>query len=32
MSERFFLTTPPQGTSAILEGDEARHPVRVLRA
>jgi 16S rRNA (uracil1498-N3)-methyltransferase len=32
MSERFFLTTPPQGTSALLEGDEARHLVRVLRA
>ncbi len=32
MSERFFLTTPPQGTSALLEGDEARHLARVLRA
>lgn len=32
MSERFFLATPPQGTSALLEGDEARHLTRVLRA
>ena len=32
MSERFFLATPPQGTSAHLEGDEARHLARVLRA
>jgi len=32
MSERFFLATPPQGQSALLEGDEARHLARVLRA
>lgn len=32
MSERFFLATPPLGTSALLEGDEARHLTRVLRA
>lgn len=35
MSERFFLTTPPsmpQATEARLEGDEARHLARVLRA
>ena len=32
MSERFFLATPPQGSSALLEGDEARHLSRVLRA
>ena len=32
MSERFFLATPPQGTTALLEGDEARHLARVLRA
>lgn len=32
MSERFFLTTPPHGGTAILDGDEARHLARVLRA
>lgn len=32
MSERFFLATPPRGDGAILEGDEARHLSRVLRA
>jgi 16S rRNA (uracil1498-N3)-methyltransferase len=32
MSERFFITTPPAGDRAILEGDEARHLARVLRA
>jgi len=32
MSERFFLATPPQGGSAVLDGDEARHLARVLRA
>ncbi|MFM8633349.1 MAG: RsmE family RNA methyltransferase [Planctomycetia bacterium] len=32
MSERFFLTTPPRDGRAILEGDEARHCSRVLRA
>lgn len=32
MSERFFLATPPRGGTAVLEGDEARHLARVLRA
>ena len=32
MSERFFITTQPAGDRAILEGDEARHLTRVLRA
>jgi 16S rRNA (uracil1498-N3)-methyltransferase len=32
MSERFFLTAAPHGGSAVLEGDEARHLARVLRA
>jgi 16S rRNA (uracil1498-N3)-methyltransferase len=32
MSERFFITTQPTGDRAILEGDEARHLTRVLRA
>jgi 16S rRNA (uracil1498-N3)-methyltransferase len=32
MSERFFLTTPPVGSKAVLTGDEARHLARVLRA
>lgn len=32
MSERFFLTTAPQGGTAVLDGDEARHLARVLRA
>jgi len=32
MSERFFTATPPSGSRALLEGDEARHLTRVLRA
>ena len=32
MSERFFITTQPVGDRAVLEGDEARHLTRVLRA
>ena len=32
MSERFFITTHPAGDRAVLEGDEARHLTRVLRA
>ncbi len=32
MSERFFTPVPPAGDRAILEGDEARHLTRVLRA
>ena len=32
MSERFFLATPPHGSTASLTGDEARHLARVLRA
>jgi len=32
MSERFFTATPPSGDRAVLEGDEARHLARVLRA
>ena len=32
MSERFFISVPPAGDRAILEGDEARHLTRVLRA
>lgn len=32
MSERFHLTTAPDAGRACLEGDEARHLVRVLRA
>lgn len=32
MSERFFLAVPPAGGRAVLEGDEARHCSRVLRA
>ena len=32
MSERFFLLTPPRDGRAVLEGDEARHLTRVLRA
>jgi len=32
MSERFFITTQPVGDHAVLEGDEARHLMRVLRA
>lgn len=32
MSERFFLTAPPVDGRAVLEGDEARHLARVLRA
>ena len=32
MGERFFLDAEPQGTRALLAGDEARHLTRVLRA
>jgi 16S rRNA (uracil1498-N3)-methyltransferase len=32
MSERFFITTQPAGGRGFLEGDEARHLTRVLRA
>lgn len=32
MSERFFLAVPPADGRAVLEGDEARHCSRVLRA
>ena len=32
MSERFFTPAPPTGPHAVLEGDEARHLTRVLRA
>jgi 16S rRNA (uracil1498-N3)-methyltransferase len=32
MSDRFFLTEPPTAGRAVLEGDEARHCCRVLRA
>ena len=32
MSERFFLAVPSTGDRAVLEGDEARHLTRVLRA
>jgi 16S rRNA (uracil1498-N3)-methyltransferase len=32
MSERFFLAAPPADGRAALEGDEARHLARVLRA
>jgi 16S rRNA (uracil1498-N3)-methyltransferase len=32
MSERFFITTQPTESRALLEGDEARHLTRVLRA
>jgi 16S rRNA (uracil1498-N3)-methyltransferase len=32
MSERFFIAAPPAGNHAVLEGDEARHLTRVLRA
>ena len=32
MSERFFITSPPAGGRAVLDGDEARHLARVLRA
>jgi 16S rRNA (uracil1498-N3)-methyltransferase len=32
MSDRFFLEGEPQGTRAILAGDDARHLARVLRA
>ena len=32
MSERFFTPVPPAGDRTILEGDEARHLTRVLRA
>jgi len=32
MSERFFITTQPAEDRAVLEGDEARHLTRVLRA
>lgn len=32
MSQRYFLTTTPTGNRAFLEGDEARHVARVMRA
>jgi 16S rRNA (uracil1498-N3)-methyltransferase len=32
MSERFFLSSPPVDAAAWLEGDEARHLTRVMRA
>jgi 16S rRNA (uracil1498-N3)-methyltransferase len=32
MSERFFVETPIHGERALLEGDEARHLSRVMRA
>ncbi len=32
MSERFFIDTLPLGNQAVLQGDEARHLTRVLRA
>jgi 16S rRNA (uracil1498-N3)-methyltransferase len=32
MSERFFLAAPPRDGRAVLDGDEARHLARVLRA
>ncbi len=32
MSQRYFLTTPPTGSRAVLEGDEGRHVARVMRA
>lgn len=32
MGERFFLNAEPQGTRALLAGEEARHLTRVLRA
>jgi 16S rRNA (uracil1498-N3)-methyltransferase len=32
MSDRFFVTTPPEAGRAWLSGDEARHLARVLRA
>jgi 16S rRNA (uracil1498-N3)-methyltransferase len=32
MSDRFFLAEPPTGGRAVLQGDEARHCCRVLRA
>ena len=32
MSQRYFLTNPPAGSRAVLEGDEARHVTRVMRA
>ncbi len=32
MSKRYFLATPPVGSRAVLEGDEARHVARVMRA
>ena len=32
MSERFFIAVPPAGDRGMLEGDEARHLTRVLRA
>ena len=32
MSQRYFLTTPPSGSRAVLAGDEARHVARVMRA
>lgn len=32
MSERFFIATPPAAGRVVLDGDEARHLARVLRA
>jgi len=32
MSQRYFLTSPPAASRAVLEGDEARHVARVMRA
>ncbi|MFM9197012.1 MAG: RsmE family RNA methyltransferase [Planctomycetia bacterium] len=32
MSERFFISVPPAAGRGVLEGDEARHLARVLRA
>jgi len=32
MSQRYFLAQPPEGHTAVLTGDEARHLSRVMRA
>lgn len=32
MSQRYFLAQPPEGHTAVLAGDEARHLSRVMRA
>ncbi len=32
MSQRYFLAQPPEGHTAVLDGDEARHLSRVMRA